>query len=210
MNCTPQLVLIWFWGFVMGIPHVLAQPSMSYPKAEEISGLAVGDTVSDFSAVGVNVDTFQLYKTIAESPVVLIFYRGQWCPVCSRHISALQDSMHLIASQGATLVGVSPEKPSYAQQMADHTQAQFPLLYDMDYKIAIQFGVLFQPPKATRLLYNNALNANLQDAHSDDTERLPIPATYIIDQQGVIVWRHVEPDYKRRASVAAILQHLKD
>lgn len=182
--------------------------NLAVGQSNQPTGLAIGDTVADFQAVGVNGDTFQLSAELAHSPVVILFYRGQWCPVCSRHLRAVQDSAYLIANQGATLVAISPERPPYAAQMAQKTAVGFPLLYDEDYNIAQQFDVLFQPDKATRAFYNTVLGADLKEAHSDDTERLPVPATFIVNQDGVIVWRHFDPNYKHRASIADILRHV--
>jgi len=185
-----------------------AQIDDGYRSAEEARGLAVGDTATDFSATDLNLDEFQLSQALQEGPVVLVFYRGQWCPVCNRHLSALQDSLNLITEKGAQLVAVSPEKPEYGAKMADKTDASFTLLYDEGYEIAKSFDVLFRPTAATRTAYNTMLNAQLKKAHSDDSQQLPIPATFIIDQTGVIIWRQFDPNYKVRASVKDIVKHL--
>jgi len=185
-----------------------AQTDDGYRSAEEARGLSVGDTATDFSATDLNLDEFQLSQALQEGPVVLVFYRGQWCPLCNRHLSALQDSLNLITEKGAQLVAVSPEKPEYGAQMADKTGASFTLLYDEGYQIAKSFDVLFRPSAATRTAYNTMLNAQLKKAHSDDSQRLPIPATFIIDKEGVIVWRQFDPNYKVRASVKDIVKHL--
>lgn len=82
------------------------------------------------------------------------------------------------------------------------------MLFDEGYKISNLFDVTFLPNKATRISYNTALGAKLKEAHSDDSERLPIPATFIIDTDGKIVWRHFDPDYKERASVKDIVDNI--
>lgn len=186
-----------------------AQSDEGYRSADEARGLAVGDTVQDFSATELNLDNFKLSKALENGPVVLLFYRGQWCPVCNRHLSALQDSLDLITQKGAQLIAVSPEKPEYGAKMAEKTGARFTLLYDEDYAIAKAFDVLFLPDAATRSAYNTKLNAQLNNAHSDDSQRLPIPATFIIGQDGTILWRHFDPDYKKRASVKEITKALE-
>ncbi len=140
--------------------------------------------------------------------IVIMFYRGQWCPVCNRHLSQVQDSLEMITARGAQLIAVSPEKPELLKKTREKTKARFQLLYDEGYAISDVFDVTFLPNKATRLLYNTAIRANLKEAHSDDSERLPIPATFILDTKGVVVWRQFDPDYKVRASVQDILNHL--
>jgi peroxiredoxin len=91
---------------------------------------------------------------------------------------------------------------------AQKTGASFTLLHDENYKISNAFDVAFKPDNQSRDLYNEKLNANLDQAHSDNSERLPIPATFILDQSGKVVWRHFNPNYKERASTQQILKVL--
>lgn len=177
-------------------------------SAEEASGLAVGIKAPDFVAIDADSTSFDLHKALEDGPVVLIFYRGFWCPVCNKHLAQIQDSISFITGRGATVVAISPEKPEYLNKMANKSGASFRLLYDEGYKISDAYDVTFTPKKAELVVYNTALRANLKETHSDDSQRLPIPATYIIDEQGVIVWRQFNPDYKKRSTVKAILENL--
>ena len=92
--------------------------------------------------------------------------------------------------------------------MANKTGAKFTLLYDEEYKIANAYDVTFTPSSKQLFTYNKFLGANLKETHSDDSQRLPIPATYIIEQNGTIVWRQFNPDYKNRSSVKEIINNL--
>jgi len=167
-----------------------------------------GQTVADFELSDQFEEAFRLSDALQRGPVVLVFYRGQWCPYCSRHLSALQDSLHRITELGATVLAISPEKPVYLQQMAEKTSAGFRLLYDKDYAIAAAFGILFDPGQANKDLYNNRLQANMREAHGNELELLPVPATFIINQRGELVWRQLDPDYRIRSTVQDILDHL--
>ena len=192
---------------LFGMPaSVLAQ----YKKAEEAKGIPVGTIIKPFVAKTAEGKRFSLKQALEKGPVALVFYRGQWCPVCNKHLRKLQDSLSLITAKGAQLIAVSPEKPELLAKTREKTGAAFPLLYDEGYAIANLFDVTFLPPKATRLLYNTAINANLKEAHSDDSERLPIPATFGLDQKGKVLWRQVDPDYKVRATVQDILRNLPE
>lgn len=82
------------------------------------------------------------------------------------------------------------------------------LLYDKDYKISKMFGVLFRSDEETIEAYNERLDANLSEAHSDYSQRLSVSATFIINQNGKVVWRHFDRDYKGRASVTEIMNNL--
>jgi peroxiredoxin len=177
-------------------------------SVKEATGLEVGATVPSFEAIDQNGKTQKLDDFLKEGPVVLVFYRGQWCPICNRHLSALNDSLEAIYEKGAKVIAISPERPENIRQTIEKTNAGFTLLYDDGYRISESFDVAFLPDFATRTAYNTALGANLKDAHSDDSQRLPIPATFIINQDKKVVWRHFDPNYRNRASVNDILMVL--
>jgi peroxiredoxin len=174
----------------------------------EPKGLQPGQVAPLFSAKDQHGKVFNLADQLNNQAVVIVFYRGHWCPVCNRHLSALQDSLAIISQHGATLVAVSPEKPELLEKTEQKTSASFHLLYDEGYKISEAYDVAFKPGSGQVAMYNIALGADLKNAHSDESKRLPVPATYIIGKDGKILWKHFNPDYKDRASVKEILKHL--
>ncbi|NOR88205.1 MAG: redoxin domain-containing protein [Bacteroidales bacterium] len=191
---------------VLTINTVQSQDDRS---VEEAKGIAVGKKAPLFIAIDADSNHFVLSEEIKKGPVVIIFYRGFWCPVCNKHLASMQDSLKLIEATGARVIAVSPEKPEYLDKMAEKTKAEFTLLYDEDYKIADAYDVTFAPSGMQIFTYNMALGAKLKKTHSDDSQRLPIPATYIVDEEGVIIWRQFDHDYKKRSSVKEILEALK-
>jgi len=94
--------------------------------------------------------------------------------------------------------------------MAEKTGASFRLLYDEGYLIADAYDVTFTPEKKQLIVYNTVLNAGLKESQSDNPQRLPIPATYIIGQDGHIIWRQFDPDYKNRSNVRDIIEALSN
>ena len=174
----------------------------------EPQGLNIGDKAPLFEAVTHDNESFVLAESLKKGPVVVLFYRGQWCPICNRHLSNLQDSLDLIRTAGATVVAISPEKPELMKKTAKKTKAEFTLVFDDGYKICNAFDVTFTPDKATKKKYNTFLGADLENAHSDESTRLPVPATFIINQDSEIVWRHFDPNYKNRATASQILKYL--
>ena len=182
--------------------------SQTSGNVKEAQGLKTGQIAPGFSAKDSNDQYFNLSEELKKGPAVLIFYRGQWCPVCNRHLSEIQENLEKIMEKGAHVVAVSPEKPEYLMKTAEKTGAGFSLLYDEGYKIADAYDVTFLPDGITRTMYNTMLGANLKDAHSDDSQRLPIPATYVINTDGEIAWRHFNPDYKKRSTVEDIVEAL--
>lgn len=174
----------------------------------EPKGLNVGEKAPLFTAETYEEQKFVLADALKKGPVVVLFYRGQWCPICNRHLSNLQDSLNLIHEAGATVIAVSPEKPELMAKTAKKTKAQFILIYDEGYKICDSFDVTFKPDAGTIKKYNTILGADLENAHSDNSERLPVPATFIINQESKIIWRHFDPNYKNRSSANQILKQL--
>ena len=184
--------------------------SQTEKSVKEVHGLSVGESAPMFKAIDEDSNEFSLNKALIKGPVVIIFYRGYWCPVCNKHLGTLQDSLKLIEEKGAQVIAISPEKPEYLNKMADKTGAEFTLLYDEDYKIANAYDVNFKPTATQLFTYNVVLGAKLKNTHSDESQRLPIPATYIVDREGIIVWRQFDPDYKNRSSVKEILNALEE
>jgi len=190
--------------FVLGL-NLQAQ---DYPAVEDVKGLTVGSKVENFSALSQDGETFKLEEALKEGPLVVVFYRGQWCPYCNRHLSALNENLQAIESKGAQLIAISPEKQEMLMKSAEKTGASFSLLTDQDFKIAEAFELAFLPSSGTRLKYNTILGADLDEAQTDDSERLPVPATYIIGQDGTVLWHHFDRDYSQRASPEEILANL--
>ncbi|MCA1761239.1 MAG: AhpC/TSA family protein, partial [Bacteroidales bacterium] len=156
-------------------------PAQTMRDVKDAHGIEVGRQAPDFSAKDASGESFQLAEELKTGPVVVIFYRGHWCPICNRHLSEIQENLGKIMEKGVRVVAVSPEKPEYLEKTAEKTEAKFTLLYDEDYKIADAYDVSFLPGATTRAMYNTMLGANLKEAQSDDSQRLPIPATYIVN-----------------------------
>ncbi|MBU1368622.1 MAG: AhpC/TSA family protein [Bacteroidetes bacterium] len=182
--------------------------AQDFRSAQEAVGLVPGQTAPLFEATNQHGNQFNLVEVLNQGPVVLIFYRGFWCPVCNKHLASFQDSLYLLQEAGVQLIAVSPEKPEYLDKMATKSGAEFQLLYDENYRIADAYDVTFKPDTKTLFVYNTVLGAKLKETHSDDSQRLPIPATFLINPDGKIAWRHFDPDYKKRASVSEILKAL--
>lgn len=206
MNRTKNIVfhLLIMTIFLLAID----MKAQNYRSAKDAEGLRAGNIAPMFNALDADSNLFSLEASLKKGPVVMIFYRGFWCPVCNKHLAQIQDSLKLIEEKGAKVIAISPEKPEYLDVMAEKTNAEFTLLYDEGYNISNAYDVTFKPSATTLFTYNTFLGAKLKETHSDDSQRLPIPATYIIGTDGKIAWRQFDPDYKKRSTVAAILQAL--
>ena len=172
------------------------------------SGLKLGEVAPDFSAMDANDILVTLTKELKNGPVVIIFYRGEWCPVCNRYLSNFQDSLSYVIGAGAKVLAITPEKPSSARKMIDNTNATFTVIPDPTEEIMQCYDVMFNVTEAyqdrimTKLETDIASNNDMKDA------KLPVPATYIINQNGIIVYRQFNLDYHIRATVKDILDNI--
>jgi peroxiredoxin len=123
-------------------------------KVSETDGIGIGDTISNFSATDQHGELFNLETELEKGPVVVIFYRGQWCPYCNKHLSQIQDSLELIESKGAQIISISPENQEHLLESVEKTGAEFRLLYDDGYVISELFDVLFDPRSSEVKKYN--------------------------------------------------------
>jgi peroxiredoxin len=188
------LVLILVSGFVA-----------SAQEAPE--GLFLNSKAPDFKAKDQNGNDVRLKDLLKKGKVVLVFYRGEWCPYCNRNLKKLSDSLQLILDKGATLVAVSPETTESIAKTVEKTNASFPILHDEGLKIMKSYEVEFEVPENTLKRYRNS-GIKIDEVNGKNGNYLPIPATYIIDKEANITYRFFNPDYKKRPSVKEILDNL--
>lgn len=178
---------------------LLAQP---YPK-----GLAIGDKAPDFTGKDSKGNAFTLATQLKKGEVVLIFYRGQWCPFCNKQLSSLNDSLQAIVSKGAMLVAVTPETVDNVDKTISKTKASFPIISDSDLKIMKSYQVDFSVEQATQDRYKK-FGIDFAVANGSNGANLPVPATYVIGKDGKIKYVFFNPDYRLRPSVKEIVEHL--
>lgn len=174
---------------------------------EAPEGLFIASKAPDFKATDQNGKEIRLKDLLKEGKVVLVFYRGQWCPYCNKELSRLQDSLQMIKDKGATLVAVSPEKPENITKTVEKTKAEYSVLYDEGLKIMKAYEVEFEVPENTITRYRNA-GIDIGKNNGNNGNFLPIPAVYIIDKESTITYRFFETDYKKRPSVQDLLNNL--
>jgi peroxiredoxin len=172
------------------------------------SGLKPGDTAPDFSASDVNNNMVTLAKELENGPVVIIFYRGEWCPVCNRYLSNFQDSLSYVVAAGAKVLAITPEQPSSALKMIKKTGATFTVIPDPTEQIMQRYEVIFSVTEAYQDRIKNKLEADIASNNEKKDAKLPVPATYIINQEGIVVYRQFDLDYHIRASVKDILDNI--
>jgi peroxiredoxin len=170
-------------------------------------GLFISSKAPDFKAKDQDGKEIRLKDLLKQGKVVLVFYRGEWCPYCNKWLSRLQDSLQLIKDKGATVIAVSPEKPENISKTVEKTKAGYSVLYDEGAKIMKAYDVEFEVPENTVTRYRNS-GIDLSKLNTEDGKYLPVPAVYIIDKESTVIYRFFEADYKKRPGVKDILEKL--
>ncbi len=170
-------------------------------------GLNVNDNAPDFTAKDQFGQEVKLKSLLKNGPVVVMFYRGQWCPYCNKQLNEMQDSLSLLTSKGAAVLAVTPEKPENISKTIEKTNASYSILFDDGLKIMNSYKVSFQVDTTTITRYKK-YGVDLTVVNGENGANLPIPAVYIIDKNGKIIYRYFDADYRKRPSVKEIARHL--
>ena len=172
------------------------------------SGLKNGGQAPEFIAKDNSGKTLDLKRLLkSHKAVVLFFYRGQWCPYCNKHIKELQDSLQLLTGKGAYVIGVTPETGENIDKTIDKTQASFSIIQDKGYKIMKAYDVNYTVNEVM-FAKLKSFGVDLEKNNGNTDHVLPVPATYVIDRSGKIIFVHFDKDYTKRASVSSILNAL--
>ena len=172
------------------------------------SAISEGDRAPDFSLPNAVGQSLRLSEVLARGPVVLSFYRGQWCPYCNLELRALQAALPEITAAGATLVAVSPQTPDNSLSTVEKNELTFEILSDVGNSVARSYGLVFVLPEALRPIYAN-FGIDIPGHNGDDTFELPLSATYVIATDGTVKHAFVDADYTLRLDPVEIVTALR-
>ncbi len=171
------------------------------------NALNVGAKMPSFSLKDSNGKTVNSDDLLKQGNLVVVFYRGSWCPFCNLYLRNLQKNLAQIKAAGGNLVAVSVENPDNSLSVAKKNELGFTVLSDPNLTVARKFGIVYQMPSETDELYKSK---GLDVARHNEMEKaeLPLSATYVINRKGEIVYAFLEPDYKKRAAPEVIIETL--
>jgi peroxiredoxin len=158
------------------------------------------------NATGTVVDVSSL---LSRGPVIVTFYRGGWCPYCNLELRAFQQILPQIKAAGASLVAISPEKPDDTLSTAEKNALDFEVLRDVGQKVGRAFGLVYTFSDELKWAYQE-FGLDIPAKNDADEWALPISATYVIRQDGTIVYAYTDADYRDRAEPAEVLAALKE
>lgn len=196
------------------LPSALQQELLSPIEQLIISdaaskALQKGDAAPDFTLSDALCSPVTLSHLLKQGPVVIAFYRGAWCPYCNLQLHAYQQALPQIQASGASLIAISPQMPDHSLSLAEKRALTFAVLSDEGNMVARQFGLVFSIDEAVRATYKQ-VGADLSAFNGDNSWELPMPGTFVIDQEGIIRLAFVDPDFTHRLDPSLIITCLKE
>ena len=167
-------------------------------KAEDISPLLTGENIPQVKLMDATGHSFDLNAAVASKPTILIFYRGSWCPYCSKQLSALQEIEQDLAKMGYQILAVSTDSPDNLQQTVTKKKLTYTLLSDADLSVSKQFGIAFKSPEN----YEKFLPETSGGKNVDML--LPVPSVFILNKKGNIRFEYINPNITQRLSPALL------
>ncbi len=200
------LTLMGAW-YALGSISVASESRIAN-EAGQTKPLQAGVKIPEVAVKNPQGDTVNLASLHSDRPVVLVFFRGGWCPICTRHTGELIKIYPQVKELGAELVGISPDDTIHSKENIANNSIPFQILSDSDVTAAKAFGLAFQVDDETLEKYKG-FGIDLEKASGFQHHVLPVPAVYIVDQSGKIVFAHSNPDYRERLDTSQIISELK-
>jgi len=174
----------------------------------EAKALKVGQPAPDVLLPNASGKSIQLSTLWQQGPLILVFYRGGWCPYCNLELRAWQDLLPEVKAKGAQMVAISPQTPDNSLSTQQKNELAFEVLSDSELLASNGFGIAFDMSLELVALYSS-VGHDLPKTNGNGRWTLPVPATYVIGTDGVIQFAHVDVDYRNRAEPAEILASIK-
>jgi len=169
------------------------------------TALRVGATAPDLSLRESTGDIWNLYQQLEKGPVVLVFFRGTWCPYCAMVLQALQEALPQFKQNGGTLAAITAMNAEHSSAAVDNYKLEYPVLVDTDFLVTSAFGLVFKlSPQMIK--FHSAVDLTAIQGYND---RLTTPATFVIAQDRTVRFAYVNTDIRQRASIEGIVDALK-
>lgn len=175
----------------------------------EQASLPLGARMPTLSLPDAFGNNISLQSLNAFSSLVIVFYRGGWCPYCNLALREWQRLLPLLHKAGGQLVAISAQTPEHSVSTIEKNQLSFTVLSDSNFEAARAFGLAFEMAPELIALHASVDN-DLPTIHGNGQWMLPVPASYLIGKDGLVKYAHVDADYRRRAEPSEIIALLKD
>lgn len=170
--------------------------------------LKKGASMPNFALPNANGKIIDSALLLNNGPMVITFYRGGWCPYCNLTLRSLEQALPEIKAAGSTLVAISPERPDSSLSTIEKDALSFEVLSDTGNKLAKQFGIVFKLSPDLANLYKG-FGIDLAHHNGNNSDELPLAATFIVAPDKTIVYAFADTDYKKRMEPVEIIEQLK-
>ncbi len=193
-------------------PEKLAAYADGIKAVEEAETVKVaiqkGEKAPDFTLPNATGMQVNLSDKLSEGPVVLVWYRGGWCPYCNIQLAAYQKILPQIEELGAQMIAISPEVPDKSLSTTEKNGLRFEVLSDANLKVSKEYGLVFELTPEVEKLYGEFFDIKEYNGAEAASNELPLAATYVIAEDGTVAWAFLEADYTKRAEPRDIIAAL--
>jgi len=187
---------------------VMEKANQSLAVSMPNPGIKVGEKAPDFTLSNALGEKVNLKDELKKGPVVLVFYRGAWCPFCNMHLHALQKSLPEFKKYGAQLITVTPQTPDKSAEQIKKDGYPFEVLSDLNNKVMQDYKLYFDLPDDLIAVYKKH-KLDIEAFNGQGRNGLPVPGSFVIDKKGVVRAMQAQTDYKVRMEPAVIIDTLK-
>jgi len=174
------------------------------------NALKVGDKVNSFVLPNALSKEVSLNEILEQKDfVVLNFYRGGWCPYCNLELKELQSILGDLDTLNSSLIAISPQTPDASLSTQEKNELTFEVLSDDKNLIAKEFGLVFSLAEELKPIYES-FNINLPTSNDDESYEIPMPATYVLNNKGIVIFAFVDEDYTKRCEPQNILDIIRE
>jgi len=174
------------------------------------NALKVGDKVNAFTLPNaLNIEVSLKEELENNDFVVLNFYRGGWCPYCNLELKEFQSILGELKTLNSSLIAISPQTPDASLSTQEKNELSFEVLSDEKNVIAKEFGLVFSLADELKPIYES-FKINLPASNDDDSYEIPMPATYILDKKGTVIFAFIDEDYTKRCEPQLILDTIQE
>lgn len=167
--------------------------------------LKVGEIAPAIEGIDQFGKTINSETILKNEKILLLFYRGNWCPYCKKHLKKLSENLEALTKKGYYVVVVTPEKIEKTKETSDQVNAAYSIIHDKDNSIMNAYKVAFEVNDSNVTSYYGFTKKKVAKYNEANNNVLPVPATYIIGKDGKISYVHYDPDYSKRASIDEII-----
>ena len=182
--------------------------SLSGLVAQENQALEVGQDAPRIQGVDQNGAAVDSDEILKEEKILLVFYRGNWCPYCQKHLASLEKNLVALKEKGIRVLVVSPERAEKTAETSDKLGAHYSIIHDEQNKIMKDYQVLYEVNQDNVPRYYAKVDELVTEYNGADNKVLPIPATYLIGKDGKVAFVHFDPDYSKRSNVEDLIESL--